>query len=274
MTTDALVPLVDGVQVWLGEGDRHGATNAGVIVDIDGITIVDTLLAPSQSGRFGDAVDALGGRVARCVVTSSHLEYTGGTTRFPIAARYGTAQTSAHLDQPLNLEAAARLFPEHASELAELTTRTISHVVAEPAWLSATAIAVPLAGQQMENLVVQVPHANICFAGAVATFGVTPLCFDGDPAAWVTSLDRLQELAVVIVPGTGPVGGEEELRDLQGYLRACVEADGSVSRLAAGPWDGWAERRFDAVNVERAALVAAGRADEVPRSMLSLLGLA
>jgi cyclase len=268
-----LALLADGVYAWLGEGDRHGATNAGVIVDDDGITVVDTLLAPSQWGPLGDAVDVLGARVPRCVLTSSHLEFVGGTTRFPIAGRYGSAQTSAHLDQPLNLDAARRLFPEHADELVELTTRTISHVVREAAWISATAIAVPLGGQQRENLVVQVPHANVCFAGAMASFGVTPLCFDGDPAAWADALDRLLELAVVIVPGTGPVGGVEEVRALQGYLRACVDASGDVARVASGPWDAWPERRFDPINVERAALVAGGREDEVPRSMLGLLGL-
>lgn len=272
MADGELLPLAAGVHVWLGTGDRHGATNAGVVQDDDGVTVIDTLLAPSQWGPFGDAVDALGARVPRCVLTASYVEFVGGTSRFPIAARYGSAQTSAHLDQPLNLDAARALYPEHALELVEVTTRTISHIVAEPAWVSASAIAVPSGGAQRENLVVQVPAANICFAGAMASFGVTPLCFDGDPAAWADALDGVLELAVVIVPGTGPIGGEEEVRDLQAYLRACVAANGDVARLTSGPWTAWAERRFDVVNVERAALVAAGRVDEVPRSMLTLLG--
>ena len=75
------------------------------------------------------------------------------------------------------------------------------------------------------------------------------------------------------MPGHGPIGGEEEVRDLQAYLRACAAAGGDPARIGPGPWDGWADREHDAVNVERAALLAAGD-DAVPPSMLRLAGLA
>ena len=53
------------------------------------------------------------------------------------------------------------------------------------------------------------------------------------------------------------------MRDLQGYLRACVAAAGDPARIGPGPWDEWADREHDEVNVERAALLAAGD-DAVP----------
>ena len=52
-----------------------------------------------------------------------------------------------------------------------------------------------------------------------------------------------------------------------------MAADGDTARLAPGPWDGWADREHDIVNVERAAMLAAGD-DAVPPSMLRLAGLA
>ncbi len=131
---------------------------------------------------------------------------------------------------------------------------------------------VTTAGQQAENLVAVVPGAAVCFTGAMASFGVTPCCYQGDPALWADELDRVADLAPIVVPGHGPVGGEEELRDLQAYLRACVEAAGDPAAVPAGPWDGWADRHHDVVNVERAALLAAGR-DEIPPSMLRLAGI-
>jgi hypothetical protein len=79
-------------------------------------------------------------------------------------------------------------------------------------------------------------------------------------------------MATVIVPGHGDVGGEEEVRDLQAYLRACVAAAGDVSRLAPGPWESWTGREHDVVNVERAAMLARGD-DGIPRSLLTRLGL-
>ena len=61
------------------------------------------------------------------------------------------------------------------------------------------------------------------------------------------------------------------MRELQAYLRACVEAKGDASAIPPGPWDSWVERDRDAINVERASLLAEGR-DEMPPSMLKAIG--
>jgi cyclase len=272
MSEAALHELAPGVHVWLHEPGDADRPNAGVVVDDDGITVVDALLTPAQAAPLAEVLAAVGLPVRRLVLTSSHVQYVGGSKAFPLAAVYGTAQISAHLDQPPNIAGYQRLFPLHALDLEELTTRPVSHTVAQPAYLTATAIAVPASGELAENLVVQVPEAAVLFGGALCWFGVTPRCFDGDPAAWADALDTIVTYAPIIVPGHGPIGGEEELRDLQAYLRACVAADGDASRIPAGPWDAWPGREFDAVNVERAAMLARGDRSPPP-SMLRMLGL-
>ena len=98
------------------------------------------------------------------------------------------------------------------------------------------------------------------------------MAFDGDPAAWADALDRVVELGGIIVPGQGPVGTAADVGVLQDYLRACVEADGDVRRLGTGSWERWACPEFDAVNVERAALLARGER-VVPPTMRPLLGI-
>src|SRR5262249_20659038 len=113
---------------------------------------------------------------------------------------------------------------------------------------------------------------DVCFAGGLCSFGVTPLAFQGDPAAWADVLDVVVELADVIVPGHGKVGGADEVRALQGYLRACVDARGDVGAIPPGPWDGWTEREQDVINVERAAMLARGD-QSMPPSMLKAIGL-
>ena len=75
----------------------------------------------------------------------------------------------------------------------------------------------------------------------------------------------------MIVPGHGPIGAAKDVRDLQGYLRACVEARGDATAIVPGPWDAWIERDRDAINVERAALLAHGD-DALPPSMLKAIG--
>jgi cyclase len=113
----------------------------------------------------------------------------------------------------------------------------------------------------------------VCFAGDLCFFGVTPLAFQGNPAMWADVLDAVAGLADTIVPGHGPVGGEQQVHDLQGYLRACVDAHGDVHAIPSGPWDAWLERERDVINVERAAMLARGD-DEIPVSMLEAMGLA
>ncbi len=269
-----LAPLAPGVLAALATEPAHGHANAGVVVDEDGITVIDTLAVPSQYEPFAADVEALGFPVRRIVLTSSNAEYAGGTRRLRLAAIYGRAQASAHLDQPADPSVLRRLYPDLAADIDdEWTTRPVSHVVSAPVQLTPAVALLPFRGQQAENLVAVVPGAQIVFAGAMAAFGVTPLAHQGDPAAWADALDELIALAPVIVPGHGPIGGEEEARDLQAYLRACVAAEGDVARLGPGPWERWTDRHHDVVNVERAAMLARGD-DGIPPSLLRRLGLA
>ena len=265
--------LVPGVYAQMAGEPGHGATNAGVVADDDGLTVVDTLMVPSQFEPFAAEVDALGRPVRRVVLTSSNVEFSGGTRAFRLAGIYGRPQASAHLDQPADPSLFRRLHPAFAAEFDdELTTRPVSHVIDGPVQLTPAVSVFPVTGQQEENLVAVVAGAGVVFAGAMASFGVTPYAAQGDPGRWADQLDDLLALGPIVVPGHGPIGGEEEVRDLQAYLRAVVAADGDVTRLGPGPWSSWSGREWDAANVERAALLARGR-DEPPPSLLHRLGL-
>jgi cyclase len=126
----------------------------------------------------------------------------------------------------------------------------------------------PATGHTPGDVMVLVADADVLFAGDLCFFGVTPLAFQGDPATWADVLDAIAELADTIVPGHGPVGGDAEVRDLQQYLRHCVEGE-----IPAGPWDSWLEREErDPINIERAQLLRENR-DEIPPSMLKAIGL-
>ena len=268
-----LASLAPGVYAWLADQPGHGRANAGVVIDEDGITLIDSLAVPSQWEPFATEVEAFGFPVRRLVLTSSNAEFAGGTARFRFAAVYARQQASAYLDQPADAQILQRLYPDVASEFDDAyATRPVSHVVDAAVQLTPALAAYPMRGQQEENLVVLVPGAQVVFAGAMCAFGVAPLAHQGDPAAWADQLDELIALAPVIVPGHGRIGGEEEVRELQAYLRACVAADGDASKIPPGPWDEWTGREHDVVNVERAAMLARGD-DGVPPSLLRHLGL-
>ena len=155
-------------------------------------------------------------------------------------------------------------FDEEFDDLDELGTRPVTHIVDGPAHLTPRVELLPAEGHTEGDIIVLVADADVCFAGDLCFFGVTPLAFQGDPAVWAEMLDAIADLAATIVPGHGPVGGEAEVRDLQAYLYACVNADGDVHAIPPGPWDTWLERERDAINVERAAMLARGD-DGMPR---------
>ena len=270
----ALETIADGVMAWIQSHGESGVANAGVVVDDDGLTVVDTLMVRSQWEPFAEAVRGLGAPVRRVVLTHAHIDHVGGTKAFPHAAVYASPPANAVLDQGMPVDAYKAFMPAFTDEfddLAELGTRPVTHLVDGAASLTARAEVLPASGHTPGDVLVLVADVDVCFAGDLCFFGVTPLAFQGDPAQWATMLDGVADLAEVIVPGHGPIGGGPEVRDLQGYLRACVAADGDPSALPSGPWDSWLERDRDVINVERAALLARGE-DRIPPSMLAALG--
>jgi cyclase len=128
--TSTLHELADGVYVWLQPGGETGVSNAGVVVDDDGITVIDTLMVRSQWEPFAAAVHALELPVRRVVHTHAHIDHVGGTKAFPAAAIYATPATSALLDQSMPLDAYTAFRPAFDAEfddLAELGTRPVTH---------------------------------------------------------------------------------------------------------------------------------------------------
>ncbi len=268
--TASLIPLAPGVYAWMADGSSHSDTNSGVVIAADGITIVDAGPTPAASAGVAEAVAELTALpVRRLVLSGSHIDVCGGGTAFPLAAVYGTPQTSHHLDQEPNPDVWQRLHP--SSDFTDIVTRPVSHTIAEAAHVCPASIAIPVPGPQFESLVVQVPSAGVVFAGAVAAFGQVPLGYEADFPRWIETLEQMKAWGEIIVPAHGPAGGHEELSTLQDYLQACVDARGDRSRMGSGPWDAWVHAEFTAVNVERAAMLADGDPGPPP-SLIAILG--
>ena len=271
----SLTELGDRVYAWLQPGGESGVANAGVVVDDDGITVIDTLMVRSQWEPFAAAVAELDLPVRRTILTHAHVDHVGGTRAFPAAAIFGSAQTSRALDQGMPIDAYKAFMPAFEDEfddLDELGTRPVTHIVSGAANLTPRVEVLPAEGHTEGDIIALVADADVCFAGDLCFFGVTPLAFQGNPAVWADMLDAVVELADVIVPGHGPVGGEAEIRDLQGYLRACVAAAHGGPAIPPGPWDSWLERERDVINIQRVELLAAGD-DVIPPAMLEAMGL-
>src|SRR6266436_2455160 len=212
--TNKLHEIAEGVFVWLQPGGESGVSNAGVILDEDGITVVDSLMVRSQWEPFAAAVAGLGRPVRRLVLTHAHIDHVGGSQ-----------QTSDLLDGEMPVVAYKAFMPAFTAEfddLAEIGTRPVTHLVTDAAQLTPRVELLPANGHTDGDVMVLVADADVLFAGDLCFFGVTPLAFQGNPATWADVLDVVSELADTIVPGHGPIGGNAEIRDLQQYLRHCV----------------------------------------------------
>ncbi|MEZ5245060.1 MAG: MBL fold metallo-hydrolase [Acidimicrobiales bacterium] len=266
-----LIEIADRILVAQRAATGFGSANSAAIVEDDGITVVDACTVPAHAREFADALATLGIPIRHLVYTSPHVDHVGGSSAYPLAAVYGTPETSALLDQPPNVESYCHLAPDLSADFAGLTTRPVTHTVREAAWISTRVVVAPTRGQTGENLVVQVPDANVVIAGAMATFGVIPPCWAGDPSEWAEQLDVVLGWGAVIVPGHGGVGGEREVRALQSYLRE-VARTGEGGAMPDGEWTNWSNQRFHPANLERAAMLAAGDPGPPP-TILRLMGI-
>src|SRR3954468_1068927 len=114
--TNTLHEIAEGVFVWLQPGGESGVSNAGAIVDDDGITIVDTLMVRSQWEPFAAAVAKLGAPVRRVLLTHAHVDHVGGPKAFPMAAVIGSPQTSELLDGAMPVDAYKAFMPAFKGE--------------------------------------------------------------------------------------------------------------------------------------------------------------
>src|SRR3977135_3408982 len=105
MIEPSLTELGDGIYAWLQPGGESGVANAGVVVDDDGITVIDTLMVRSQWEPFAAAVAALGAPVRRVVLTHAHIDHVGGTRAFPMSKVLASPQTSTLLEGEMPLDA-------------------------------------------------------------------------------------------------------------------------------------------------------------------------
>ncbi len=273
-----LVELGTGVFAFTHPHPVYGQSNVGLVIDSDGLTVIDTAGTPYRGKVIRTAIEKLtAGIVAplrRVVLTSSRVPFSGGSAPFWAAGFYGSPVASDELDQPMNRAAIRALLPHLAPAYHDgFDTRPITHTVDQPAWLTPAVRVLIEVGESASNLIAHTPGVGALFAGAIGSFGVTPLAYAGNPAVWAETLDGLAEIGGTVIPGHGPIGGAGDLADQADYLRACVNAGGDINALTNGPWENWSNRAFDAVNVERAARL--GRGDEsIPRSMFELLGMA
>src|SRR3954452_14942806 len=111
MTDPSLTELGDGIYACLQPGGESVVANAGVVVEDDGITVIDTLMVRSQWEPFAAAVATFGLPVRRTILTHADMEPVVGTGEFPAEPKPGTPVTDHPLDQPMDIDGYKQFMP-------------------------------------------------------------------------------------------------------------------------------------------------------------------
>ena len=230
----------------------------------------------SQWEPFAAAVAELDLPVRRALLTHAHIDHCGGTKSFPHAAVYGSQQTSDVLDAAMPLDAYKAFMPAFEDEfddLEELGTRPVTHIVDGAAYLTPRIELLPAEGHTEGDILVLVADADLCFAGDLCFFGVTPLAFQGNPAVWAEMLDAIADLAGVIVPGTAPSAARPRCASCRAtstrastHRATCtrsLRAHGTRGSSASATRSTWSAPRC-----------SRSGDDEIPQSMLKAMGFA
>jgi cyclase len=202
-----------------------GVSNAGLLLDKDGVTAVDALMVPSMTRRFLDAVKKVTKKpVTRLVNTHHHIDHIGGNSFFREAEIVSHVFCREEIVRTgLPVEFLRKRIPRFASEFSKVK-------LAVPEVTFEDRMVFHQAGRDVElrhlgpahtfgDTFVILPKDKVLFAGDLAFYYVTPLAFQGHVGNWIKVVDRILKMDVeTIVPGHGPIGGKKELREMRAYL--------------------------------------------------------
>jgi glyoxylase-like metal-dependent hydrolase (beta-lactamase superfamily II) len=248
--------------------------NAGIIAGGDSTTVIDALFAPSMTRALLDETRRVSGApIARLINTHHHVDHTLGNALFPESAEVLTHERAKAEMQRVGmgvLPLIARMAPQFAGELQEVSGERLPDTT-----FSGDSFEIAIGhrrarllhfgtGHTRGDVLVHLPDERILFAGDVAFFYVTPMAFEGHVGKWIDVCERVLAMpdADVIVPGHGPPGGKDELREFAGYLRlvhgharaafaAGADEEEAAATLDLGQYAEWGEPERLRLNVNR-----------------------
>ena len=242
----------------------------GVILGGKDVVVIDTRSTPVQAREIQGAIRELTNEPVSIVINSHwHWDHTFGNHEFRPAAIWGQARCIDRLRErgPATIEKAAGWVPAIADDLRQVVIDPPDQVFAEHATVDAGGRELRLTylgrGHTDTDIAIEVPDANVLFAGDLLEEGATPSFGDSYPLDWPGTVERLLPLATgAVVPGHGAVGDRAFVESQLAELRA-LEA--LARRVHAGELD------LEAA-IEASPYSAATSRDPLERALAQLRG--
>jgi cyclase len=298
----ALTRLAEGVYADTAEPDSNAVSNSGIVVLEHSVLVYDTHYTPEAGLVLAGRIRAVTQNPVRYVVLGHyHPDHTHGSQAFDSAALV-ISSTAGRRDMlqkdiPVMNRAVATTRQQIEKMTKELLAlketsqqealrrqikdrqafleRMSKLKIAQPVVTVDDSLTITEGGRKIElrvigaghtdgDLVLYLPDEKVVFCGDLFFNKALPNTQDGSILDWIKTLDELLKLdAEKFLPGHGPVGTKEDVKEFASYLeelRKVVEAgvnrgDGveQITRDARVParYSSWQFQNFFPANIQR-----------------------
>ena len=213
--------------------------NAGIIIDRDGIIVIDTLVSAKEAKRFIKDIRAISKKPIKYVVnTHYHLDHTFGNSEFKKLGAVIVSHTNDSTNLKTRGEAALKNAKDYGLSEQDMKGTKITY----PALTFNDRMEIDMGNQKIEmifighshtdgSILVYLPEKKILFAGDILFTNYHPFIVDGNIEEWVKALDYIMTMDVEkIIPGHGPISSKQDIEDMKNYL---IAFDMKAKELAA-----------------------------------------
>jgi glyoxylase-like metal-dependent hydrolase (beta-lactamase superfamily II) len=200
--------------------------NVGLIVGSSACAVIDTRASHEQGRDLAAAVRQVTPLPWLVVNTHGHFDHCFGNTVFLPAEIWGHERAVQMLEA--HGEIKRQYFMRSMPELADVVITPPDHTLIGETTLDLGERRIELRhlglGHTDNDIVVDVPDAEVVFAGDLIEQGAPPVFSDAFPLDWSSTLDKLAaRVTGAVVPGHGDVVTEAFVRE-QAELLAAVAA--------------------------------------------------
>jgi cyclase len=279
--------VADGVFAYVQPEGGWCVNNAGLLVEPDRVTVIDTAATEARARALRQAIGELTAAPPRVLVnTHFHGDHTFGNALVAGSDAVIVAHEQARTEMAVAGLGLTGLWPDVewgsiSVTLPQLTyqDRLTLHFGDRRAELIHVGPA-----HTTNDTVVWLPEDRVLFAGDVLMSGCTPFVLMGSVAGSLRAVERLRALdPLTVVGGHGPVCGPEVLDETAGYLRHVqrLAAEGTAAGLTPletaresgpGPYAHWLDAERLVGNLHRAYAEGAGGPAGEPLDVVTIFG--
>ena len=200
--------LAEGVYAAIATPGEKAVSNSGFIVNDSEVVVVDSHISPEVARLLQEEIRKLTNKPVRYLaVTHKHRDHVGGTTAFGLGVDI------------ISHENTRAVMAVDTAPAFRIPTVTFNRKLAFYRANRTIELLYSGRGHTDGDIAVWLPEERILFTGDLYFNGTAGVMRDAFLRDWVATLEELRSLsAKTVVPGHGPVSGNDGILKFQNYL--------------------------------------------------------